>query len=116
MLVLTDARCNSVLCLSGWPDCDDRVLKVGDLVWKKINALDARSRVKTDPFWHDLSRVTERVGAKTHHVFKDVASEDAKSMVWHQAFWVDLPKTATPLNLLRFGGSQSLLALDPEFE
>ncbi|MEL7340582.1 MAG: hypothetical protein AAGM67_08865, partial [Bacteroidota bacterium] len=43
-----------------------RELKVGDLVFKKA---PARSRLKSDDYWHDLSRVTERVGAKTYHVF-----------------------------------------------
>ena len=66
VLILADPLGNSVLDLADWKDYDGRTLKVGDLVWKKA---PPRSRDKSDPFWHDLSRVTERIGAKTYHVY-----------------------------------------------
>ena len=43
-----------------------RTLEVGDLVFQRV---PKRGRMKSDDYWHRLSRVTERVGRKTYMVF-----------------------------------------------
>ena len=45
---------------------EGRVLEIGDLVYI---ANSKRSRTKKDPYWHKISRVTQRLGAKTYYVF-----------------------------------------------
>ena len=47
-------------------DYPGRELNVGDLVFQRKSA---RSRLKSDDYWHRLSRVTERIGRKTYMVY-----------------------------------------------
>ena len=41
-------------------------IKVGDLVYIKV---PSRKRTKDQPYWDNIARITERVGAKTYYVY-----------------------------------------------
>lgn len=65
-VLIVDDSVRPCISATEWKDYVGRKLDVGDLVWKRR---PSRSRRKEDDFWHELSRVTERVGAKSYHVY-----------------------------------------------